>query len=54
MLTGLKVSSLTCKCTFDRPEYYAKGVPNGSEFWWSWNEEIRYTKGLSSKSRWEK
>ena len=31
MLTGLKVSSLTCKCVFYRPEINAKGGPHGLE-----------------------
>ena len=28
MLTGLKASSLTCKCVFYRPKHNAIGVPN--------------------------
>ena len=32
MLTDLKVSSLTCKCVFYRPELNAKGGPRGIEF----------------------
>ena len=32
MLTGLKVSSMACKCVFYRPELNAKGV-YGLEFW---------------------
>ena len=32
MLTGLKVSSLACKCVFYRPEQNAKGGPYGTEF----------------------
>ena len=31
MLTGLKVSSLTCKCVFYRPELNAKAVAHGIE-----------------------
>ena len=27
MLTGLKVTSLTCKCLFCRPEHSANGGP---------------------------
>ena len=32
MLTGLKVSSLTRKCVFYRPELNAKGEPHGIKF----------------------
>ena len=32
MLTGLKVSSLACKCVFYRPEHNAKGVPMEMNF----------------------
>ena len=32
MLTGLKVSSLTCKCVFYRPELNAKTESHGIEF----------------------
>ena len=32
MLTGLKVSSLACKCVFYRPKHIAKGEPYGIEF----------------------
>ena len=32
MLTGLKVSSLACKCAFYRPEHNAKERPHGIEF----------------------
>ena len=38
MLTDLKVSSMTCKCVFYRPELNAKGGAHGIEFWKSWNE----------------
>ena len=38
MLTALKMSSLTCKCVFYRPELNAKGGPRGIEFWKPWNE----------------
>ena len=31
-LTGLKVSSLPCKCVFNIPEHNAKGGPHGIEF----------------------
>ena len=32
LLTGLKESSLECKCVFYRPELNAKGKPDGVEF----------------------
>ena len=32
MLTGLKVSSLACKCVFYKPEHNAKAGPHGIEF----------------------
>ena len=32
MLTALKVSSLTCKCPFYRPEYEIKKGPHEIEF----------------------
>ena len=32
MLTGLKVSSLTCKCVFYRPELNAKVGAHATEF----------------------
>ena len=32
VLTGLKVSSLTSKCVFYRPELNAKAGPHGTEF----------------------
>ena len=32
MLTGLKVSSFTCKCVFCGPELNAKGEPHRIEF----------------------
>ena len=32
MLTGLKVSSLTCKCVFYGPELIAKAGPHGIDF----------------------
>ena len=38
MLTGLEVSSLTCKCVFYGPELNAKAVPHGLEFSKPWNE----------------
>ena len=33
MLTGMKVSSLACKCVFYRPEYNTKGELLGTELW---------------------
>ena len=53
MLTGLKVSSLACKCVFYRRQHNTKGGPHGTEFWRSWNEEMKYTNEQSSKSRWK-
>ena len=41
ILTGLKVSSLACKCVFYRPEHNAK-------------EEMKYTKGQNSKEKMRK
>ena len=32
MLTGLKASSLACKCVFNRPKHNAEREPHGSEF----------------------
>ena len=32
MLTGLKVSCLSCKCEFYRPDHNAKGGSHGTEF----------------------
>ena len=32
MLTDLKVSSLACKCVFNRPKHNLKGEPHGIEF----------------------
>ena len=37
MLADLKVSSMTCKCVFYRPELKAKGA-HGTEFWKPWKE----------------
>ena len=37
MLTGLKVSSLTCKGLFYRTEHDAKGGTYATDFWRSWN-----------------
>ena len=41
MLTDLKVSSMTCKCVFYRPELNAKRA-HGIEFWKSWKETYQY------------
>ena len=32
MLTGLKMSSLACKCVFYRPDHNAKGLSHATEF----------------------
>ena len=32
LLAGLKISSLTSKCSFNIPKYNAKGGPRGTEF----------------------
>ena len=42
MLTGLKVSSLTCKCVFYRPELNAKAGPHVIEFCKPWNETYQW------------
>ena len=48
MLTGLKASSLTCKCVFCRPKNNAIGVPNELNFealemqkWNIWTDRVR-------------
>ena len=48
MLTGLKASSLTCKCVFYRPKNNAIGVPNELNFealemqkWNIWTDRVR-------------
>ena len=43
MLTGLKVSSLTCKCVFYRPELNAKAGPHVIEFFSGL--EMKHTNG---------
>ena len=43
MLTGLKVSSLPCKCAFYRPEHNEKMELHGNEVWMYWSTEIEYT-----------
>ena len=42
MVTGLKVSSLTCKCVFYRPELNAKAGPHGIEFCKPWNKTYQW------------
>ena len=42
MLIGLKVSSLTCKCVFYRPEVNAKVRPHGIEFCKPWNKTYQW------------
>ena len=53
MLTGLKLSCLTCKPVFYRPEPNAKVRPHGIEFCNPWNEtqwiELKeYTRKMGS------
>ena len=45
MLTGLKVSSLTCKCVFYRPELNAKAGTHRIEFFKPWNIPMDTTLG---------
>ena len=42
MLTALKMSSLTCKCVFYRPELNAKAGPHRIEFSKPWNETYQW------------
>ena len=42
-LTGLKVTSLPCKCVFYRPECNTKKGTQGTEFLRFWNSKIKYT-----------
>ena len=42
MLAGLKVSSLTCKYVFYRPERNGKAGPLGIEFCKLWNETMNF------------
>ena len=42
MLAGLKVSSLTCKYVFYRPELNAKAGPHGIDFCKPWNETCQW------------
>ena len=49
MLTALKMSSLTCKCVFYRPELNAKG---GGPMELTFQDlQMEQTNGQSSKSR---
>ena len=43
MLTGLKVSSLTCKCVFYRPEHNTKEGPHEIEFSSHYNAKMIYS-----------
>ena len=52
MLTGLKVSSLTCKCVLYRSELNSKGGPPWIEFWMFWNEIYQKTK--KKEEKWKK
>ena len=42
MLAGLKVSSLTCKYVFYRPELNTKAGPHGIDFCKPWNETCQW------------
>ena len=55
MLTGLKLSSLACRCVnFTDQNIIQRGEGlHGTEFWRSWNAEMKYTNEYSSKSRWK-
>ena len=48
MITGLKVSSLTCKCVFYRPGHNAKERPQLIEFCRSQNAEMKYNELCSN------
>ena len=50
MLTGLKESSLACKCVFYGPEHNAKWGQFGIEFWRSWNAEMKKNNGYHLSS----
>ena len=41
--------SLPSRCVFYRPDHNAKGDLIKTEFWRSWNTEIKYINGQSSK-----
>ena len=45
MLTGLKVSTLSCKCVFYRPEHNAKGERNEIEFSRFSKAKMKYANG---------
>ena len=49
MLTGLKVSSLACKCIFYRQEHNAKG--GGHEIEKPWNAKMTFANGENSSIR---
>ena len=50
MFTGLKISSLPCKCIFCRPEQTTEREPHGTDFYRFWNAKIKYYDWYSSKS----
>ena len=52
--TGLEISSLAWKYVFYRLKHKLRGGTHRIEFRRSWNAKMKYTKGLNSKSRWEK
>ena len=53
ILKGLKVSSLTCKCAFYRPELNAKVGPHGIEFWNPWNIPMEVKQSLRNiREKW--
>ena len=43
IVTDLKVSPLTCKSVFYRPECNAKGGTHVAELWRSWNAQMKDT-----------
>ena len=45
MLTGLKMSSLACRCVFYRPEHNAKGEPMELNFEGLEMQKKKYTNG---------
>ena len=44
MLTGLKVSTFSCKCVFYRVEHHAKERPHGIKSWRSQNAKMKCNK----------
>ena len=46
IITGLKVSSVTCKCAFYRPELNAKVGAHEIEFWKLWNIPLERAQGV--------